>query len=122
MFKKIVRIFGIVFFLIPLYAQTAAIPMPELLEPERVTEISDDSTSISFRCDAGTAHVYLNGNYEGDTTLTLKSIMQGQYRLRIEKDGYESKEYLVHVERGIAQDYYIVLEKNALKNEETRVY
>ena len=89
-------------------AQAADIPV---LQAETVTATADGTESITIRANVRKVAVYLNGNYEGNTTLTLRNLVRGQYHLHLEKSGYHSADYMIAVTQGCAQTYFIALEK-----------
>lgn len=81
------------------------------LQAESVSEIANTSTSITIRSSAGDAEVFLNGNYEGMTTLTLKNLPAGRYHLRVQKIGYETRHFVIIVRAGQSQEFYVELKR-----------
>ena len=73
--------------------------------------MQDYATQIAVRANVRKAAVFLNGNFEGVSPVTLRNLMRGQYHLRVEKTGYEAQDYLITVDSGCAQTYYIDLKK-----------
>jgi hypothetical protein len=90
----------------PFYGQT---PQELFLQPEKSTDIAENHSVSTFRCNKTQTALYLNGEYQGIPTLTIKDLIPGIYRIRIEKQGYEKKEYLIYVERSKALTWYIEL-------------
>lgn len=83
----------------------------ELLRSEKLSVINEKNTKITIKCNAPSANVYLNGQYEGKTTLVLNNLAEGRYTLRIEKEGWETKRYRIEVRRGQEETFYIELRR-----------
>jgi hypothetical protein len=82
------------------------------LQSEKTDDISEDHTKITIRCSTRNASVYLNGEYQGVTTLTISDLKPGRYVLRVEKDGYDPKEFIISVRNAQSQTWYVDLQKN----------
>src|SRR5574344_261555 len=82
------------------------------LQSEKRTDIAEEHTQITIRCSTRNASVYLNGEYQGVTTLTINDLKPGRYMLRVEKEGYDPKEFLISVRSAQAQTWYVDLQKN----------
>lgn len=80
------------------------------LESEKKLVERKDS-SLTIKSNVTGAHVYLNGNYQGTTPLTIQNLTQGRYHLRIDKDHYETRELYVTVRTAQERIYYIDLER-----------
>ncbi len=91
----------------------AASEAPDLsiLESSSKKAIESKSTKITIDSSVPSAQVFLNGQYEGNTSLTISSLPAGTYNLRVEKKGYKTKRYRIHVRSGEYQHFYIELEK-----------
>lgn len=73
--------------------------------------IKENGTKITIRSNAPDAAVFLNGQFEGNTTLTIKDLPEGHYFLRVEKPGYAPKRYRIAVRREMEETFYVELEK-----------
>lgn len=90
----------------------ASVFSQEEMMSEKTVDIAEDRTSITIRCNVYGASVFLNGEYQGVTTLTISNLQPGRYTLRIEKEGYEPQEHFIRVRSAQSQTWYIELEKN----------
>lgn len=89
--------------------------IPEL-EPEEVKDLSPGHSKLIFKTNVKSSRIFLNGNLQGLTPLTLLNLTSGYYLLRVEKAGYESKENFIYVDNGKAKTFYIEIQPD----EETR--
>lgn len=85
--------------------------LSESLDYERKNFLSEEKTKIIIKSNVPNAEVFLNGNFEGNTNLTINNLSPGRYRLRVEKSGYRPKTYRIDVERGEERSFYVELEK-----------
>lgn len=69
------------------------------------------NSSVIISSNVTGASVYLNGNYQGNTPLTIKNLADGNYKLRIEKTHYETRQLTIRVRRGHEREYYIELKR-----------
>src|SRR5574344_830362 len=109
-----------------IFAETAVISDAEPLEDSSTQEsrISNDpnflsekeehleqkkDTALTVQTNVTTANVYLNGNYRGTTPLTIKNLTPGKYKLRVEKQHYETREISINIKRGQRITYNIDL-------------
>ncbi|MGI5070327.1 PEGA domain-containing protein [Treponema pectinovorum] len=83
----------------------------EILSSENLASINENKTKITIKCNAPSANVYLNGQYEGKTTLVLNNLSEGIYTLRIEKEGWQTKRYRINVKKGQEETFYIELRR-----------
>lgn len=92
------------------------------LKPEEEKNIQQDRTKVTFNANVKSCSIFLNGNMQGRTRLSLSSLIEGYYLLRVEKQGYITKENFVYIERGKEKSYYIELEpsEETQKREEAR--
>lgn len=84
---------------------------PEILTSEKKINIQKRKTKITIRANIQDAEVYLNGQYEGNTDLTINNLPEGRYHLRVEKDGYKPRRFVINVRAGEEEFYYIELKK-----------
>lgn len=84
---------------------------PTVLKSEYSAALKDNRTKITIKSNVYNAAVFLNGQLEGNTTLTINDLPQGRYRLRVEKQGYEPKRYIINVRAGQEETFYIELKK-----------
>jgi hypothetical protein len=84
---------------------------PEILKSERIQIIKNNRTKITIRSNVNNAAVFLNGQFEGNTDLTISDLPAGRYSLRIEKQGYEPKRYIISVRAGQEETFYVELTK-----------
>ena len=85
--------------------------IPEL-EAEESSDIASGRTRAVFKTNVRSAAIYLNGNLQGRSQLTLNNLIEGYYLLRVEKDGYNFKENFIYVENAKSKSFYIELEPN----------
>lgn len=90
-----------------------------LLESEQTSLLSPRETKVTFRASAKKCAVYLNGEYQGNTLLTLSALAPGLYHLRVEKKGYKAADYMIEVKLGSHEFYYVQLEDEAPLEEQT---
>lgn len=83
----------------------------EHLDYERKNLLPEEKTKIIIKSNVPNAEVFLNGNFEGNTNLTLNNLTPGRYRLRVEKSGYRPKYYRIDIAKGEERTFYIELEK-----------
>lgn len=83
--------------------------IPEL-ECEESTDLDGLRTRVTFNANVPNCLVYLNGNLQGRTKLSLINLVDGIYLLRIAKDGYEIRENFITVDSGKAKTYYVELQ------------
>ena len=83
-----------------------------LLESEQTESIAQRHTCITVRANVKKCAVFLNGEYQGNTTLTIRELPQGLYHLQVQKSGYLVADYLAAVTDGKHEHYYVVLEKD----------
>lgn len=83
----------------------------EELQSEKKIQIDEEKTKITIRSNVPDAEVFINGQFEGNTTLILNGLPEGRYNLRVEKRGYEPRRYRIHVRRGEEETFYIELRK-----------
>lgn len=82
-----------------------------LLYAEKTKQFETTKTKITITSNVSDAAVFLNGQFEGNTNLTLTNLPEGRYFLRVEKNGYEPKRYRISVKRGQEETYYVELKK-----------
>ena len=83
----------------------------ELLKSDRKGAIDREKTKITIKTNVANAEIFLNGNFEGYSTLTISSLPAGRYNLRVEKTGYKTKRYRINVVSGEERVFYVELEK-----------
>ena len=79
-------------------------------ESEKRVEKKKES-SITIKTNVSGASVYLNGNYQGSTPLTVKNLADGRYKLTVSKTHYETRTVYVYIRGGHERIYYIDLER-----------
>lgn len=82
--------------------------IPEL-EPAEVKDIEAERLRVILNTDAKNCRIYLNGNFQGLSKLTVSNIADGYYLLRVEKTGYVTQERFVLFERGKEKSFYVEL-------------
>ena len=102
------RFFAVAVLLACAVACFAEIP---LLESEQTVALSPRHTQVTFRASAKKCAVYLNGEYQGNTPLSIRDLPQGLYHLRVAKHGYADADYMVSVTDGRHEHYYVALSK-----------
>ena len=85
--------------------------IPEL-ECEESTDIEPRRTKVTFNANVKDCLIYLNGNLQGRTKLTITNLVDGIYLLRVEKQGYEYKENFITVDNGKAKTFFVELVKS----------
>ena len=83
--------------------------IPEL-EAEETENFAVGRNRVIFKTNVKNCKIFLNGNFQGLSQLTLSNVIEGYYLLRVEKDGYEYQENFVYVEREKAKTFYIELQ------------
>lgn len=101
-----IKIFLLIIFFIS--SLSSAEQIEELKEEERATLLGN-RTEITIKCNTLHADVFINGVYQGKTKLTLRNMQEGLYKLRLEKRGYKSCEYLINVETELSKSFYVEL-------------
>ena len=84
---------------------------PQILKSEKIQIIKNNKTKITIRSNVNNAAVFLNGQFEGNTDLTINDLPAGRYSLRLEKQGYEPKRYIINVRGGQEETFYVELTK-----------
>jgi hypothetical protein len=79
------------------------------LKPETIQDIDKNQTAIIIRANVEKASVYLNGEFQGVTPLTIRNLMTGLYNLKVLKTGYFPQTYIIEIKRSQAENYYIEL-------------
>lgn len=124
--KRILFIFGLISFLslAPSFAQQSqsgeeagadsaeAFAIIPNLEAEETADLDISRIRVIFKTNVKACRIYLNGNFQGVSKLTLNNLIEGFYLLRVEKDGYKSQENFIYAERGKEKSFYIELEPN----------
>ncbi len=82
-----------------------------LLKSERKGAIASEATKITIKTNVPNSEIFINGNFEGYSTLTLTNLPEGKYNLKVEKKGYRSKRYRIKVAKGEERVFYIELEQ-----------
>lgn|GEM_PF-1665680 len=83
--------------------------IPEL-KSEEETSIERNRTKATFKTNVKNCDIFLNGNNQGRSKLTLSNLIEGYYLLRVEKEGYIPTENFVYIEGGKAKTFYVELE------------
>jgi len=66
-------------------------------------------TIVEVSCNVSAAKVFLNGTYMGETPLAEMKILPGAYKLRVEKQEYETYQRDITVEKNRAASFYVDL-------------
>jgi len=66
-------------------------------------------TTVEVSCNVSAAKVFLNGTYIGETPLAEMKILPGAYKLRVEKQEYETYQRDITVEKNRAASFYVDL-------------
>ena len=69
-----------------------------LLKSERKSAIASEATKITIKTNVPNSEIFINGNFEGYSTLTLTNLPEGKYNLKVEKKGYRPKRYRIKKE------------------------
>ncbi len=88
------------------------------LEPEESSDIDISRTKSIFKTNVKSCKIYLNGNFQGISNLTLTNLIEGFYLMRVEKEGYISQENFVYIERGKEKSFFIELQPKEKKQDE----
>ncbi len=78
-----------------------------------VTAPSPKST-VEISCNVSAAKVFLNGTYMGETPLADREILPGGYKLRVEKQGYETYQRDITVEKNRSASFYVDLSEKVI--------
>ena len=91
--------------------QEQLIPVPSAearpLEAETVSEASE--TVLFVKTNIKDCSVFLNGEYQGRTPLTLYSLTPGAYPLSVRKAGYTATVYSITLSHNIESRFYVSL-------------
>ena len=85
--------------------------IPEL-QAEETSNLLPGRTRAIFKTNVKSCSIFVNGNFQGRSNLTLTNLVEGYYLLRVEKDGYDYQENFVYVENGKAKTFYVELQPN----------
>lgn len=55
------------------------------LKSERKGAIATDATKITIKTNVPNSEIFINGNFEGYSTLTITNLPEGKYNLKVEK-------------------------------------
>jgi len=66
-----------------------------------------NSSSVTIKTNVSDAYVYLNGNFQGKTPITILNLAEGRYQLRIEKKNFLPYETIIVVSKGRNRVYQI---------------
>lgn len=83
--------------------------IPEL-KTEEVTDIPRNKTRAIFKTNVKGCSILLNGNFQGQSQLDLRNLVEGYYLLRTQKEGYIPQENFIYIEGGKSKIFYIELE------------
>ena len=83
--------------------------IPEL-KAEEESNIERNRAKATFKTNVKNCSLYLNGNFQGRSPITLTNLIEGYYLLRVENPGYIPKENFLYIEGGKARTFYIELE------------
>lgn len=84
------------------------------LAPVKESELSEDDevdSIVHIKSNVSNADVYLNGVYKGKTSVTLKNLRPGKYRLELRKRFYECDEFTIVVREGFSLTYEIYMKE-----------
>ena len=82
----------------------------EELEAEETKDVPSGKSKAIFKTNVKSCMIYINGNNQGRSNLTLSNLIEGYYLLRVEKDGYKTQENFVYIENGKAKTFYVELQ------------
>ena len=86
---------------------------PVVLEPESKSALDSELSVIVIRSNKKKVQVFLNENFMGQTPLTVKGLVAGNYIMSVStntKNKSEKKHvYQIEVRRGLVQNYYVEL-------------
>jgi formylglycine-generating enzyme required for sulfatase activity len=69
---------------------------------------------VEISCNVSAAKVFLNGTYMGETPLADREILPGGYKLRVEKQGYETYQRDITVEKNRSASFYVDLSEKVI--------
>ena len=81
--KTFFRLFMIIF----LFCAVQTAFCEELLS-EQTSQIEENKTEITIRCSVPGVYIFLNGELQGKTELTIRNLREGIYNLKLEKKGF----------------------------------
>ena len=81
------------------------------ISPSSKKSREDKQAVVIIKTNVVNASVYINGKYCGSSDLTITDLSEGYYRLRIEKNGYETAYVRIRAVKGYTYSYYVSLEK-----------
>lgn len=71
----------------------------------------EKETKIVINSNVSNADVYLNGVYKGKSSLTLKNLREGKYKLELRKDFYQCDVYTISVKAGYELTYDVYMKE-----------
>ena len=85
--------------------------LPNELKAEKKVQIERGASKITVKSNVDNASVFLNGTFEGNTPLTLNNLPEGRYRLKVEKNGWKTANYIINIRSGEDRTFYVELKK-----------
>jgi len=85
------------------------------LKPEYTKDLAVGETAIIIRTNVRKTSVFLNGEFQGLTPLTIKNLVPGQYRLAVQDTKGNRQLFLIEVKRSLSEYYYIELDRPATR-------
>lgn len=82
-----------------------------MMAPENKLAIDPGKTRITIKSNVRNADVWINGQYEGNTNLTINNLSPGSYYLKVQATGYAPRYFNISVRYGEDRTFYIELEK-----------
>ena len=82
----------------------------EKLIPDSTSDLSD-GTQIVIRTERKKAKIYINGEFEGLTPLTISNLIEGTYNIKL-AFGETEKFYELEVKKNLKQNFYVELFTN----------
>ena len=100
--KTFFRLFMIIF----LFCAVQTAFCEELLS-EQTSQIEENKTEITIRCSVPGVYIFLNGELQGKTELTIRNLREGIYNLKLEKKGFETQFFEIEVKKSLSQTFYV---------------
>lgn len=84
-----------------------------VLECTHTEETGSLLCSITIRTNTPKVRIFLNGEFQGNSELTIEALSEGRYYLSAQKKGFDGADFFIDARRGRHDSFYIHLTENA---------
>lgn len=103
----------VVFLLLALFfvsALNAAVTY-DSISPVKKTEREDKLAVVVINVSPVGSEIYINNNYQGKSDLKITNLTSGNYKLKVEKEGYDTGYFKIQAKQGYTYTYSITLKR-----------